>query len=80
MRYADNSTLKQHSVPGLPLPAAVNRGTGVLLGHNTNSLALQFRMKTPSHREAWSTGTDFRAWENIGNKVFLAFFPNVREV
>jgi len=61
------------------LPGAVNRGTGVLLGHNTNSLALQFRMKTPSHREAWSTGTELQSVGKHRKQVFLALFPNVRE-
>ena len=35
--------------------------TSVLLGHNTTSLALQFRMKTPFHREAWSRGAELQS-------------------
>ena len=45
--------LKQHSISGFLLPGALNRDYRSCWDMTT-SLALQFTMKMPYHREAWS--------------------------
>jgi len=48
----------------------------------TTSLTLQFTMKTPDHREAWSTGIELESKVKYRKQslLFLALFPRAREV